>query len=65
LQILNRIHIEIRECAPAHLRIADVRSIHREHRFDTTLSIDRKLLRKVRSPISRPSWCLPPAEAAC
>ena len=47
LNLFDRVHVEIGEGRAAHLRIADVGSIHREDRFDAALSVDGKLLRKV------------------
>ena len=51
LELLDRIDVEIRERAAAHLRIADVRAVHGEYRLHATLPIDRELLCEVGRPV--------------
>ena len=51
LNLLHRVHIEVRKSRPAHLRIARVRAVHRKRRLHAALAVDGKLLRKVRRPI--------------
>ena len=48
---LHRIHIEVGECGAAHLGIARIGAIHGEYRRGPALSIDRELLRKIRSAV--------------
>src|SRR6185312_13502894 len=51
LQLLHRIHIEIRKRRPTHLRIADVRAIHGKCCFHAALSINGELLGEICRPI--------------
>src|SRR5208282_2885036 len=49
--LLHRIYVEVREGRATHLRVADVGSVHREYGLHSTLTVDRKLLREVRSAV--------------
>ena len=44
----DRVHVEVRERRPAHLRVGCVDAIHRKHGGAAALSVDRELLREVR-----------------
>ena len=47
----DRVHVEVRERRPAHLRVGCVDAVHRKHGGAAALSVDRELLREVRGSV--------------
>ena len=51
LNLLDRIHVEVRERAASHLGIARIRAVHGKRRLHAALPVDGKLLREVRRSV--------------